>query len=133
MLLNEFAFYVSQWHLATFEVSRSLHVEFWKRQRWGVTAEPFLAWPQGRPVGFQLCLPAYAWFPGSGLFFLLCWLLATQLLPDSLHAWVEDGQEGAGQGQASWQPLGSLHHSRLGRCCETLGSEDVWSFLRGYH
>ena len=79
------------------EVSRSLHREFWKRPRWGATAEPFLAGPQGQPVGFQLCLPAPAWFPGSGLFFLLCWLLATQRLPRSLSAWVEDGQEGAGK------------------------------------
>lgn len=32
-------------------------------------AEPLLAGPHGQPVGFQLCLPVPARFPGSGLFF----------------------------------------------------------------
>lgn len=48
-------------------------------------------------MGFQLCRPVPAWFPGSGLFFLLPWLWATQPLPRSLSARVEDGPERAGK------------------------------------
>lgn len=44
--------------LQHWEVSCPLHVRFGKRPRWGATSEPFLAGPQGWPVGFQLCLRA---------------------------------------------------------------------------
>lgn len=49
-------------------------------------AEHVLPGSQGQPVGFQLCLPVPAWFPGSGPFFLIPWLSATQPLHCSLSA-----------------------------------------------
>ena len=63
------------------EVSCSLHIvleEAGGGKPW--LAESILAGSQGQPVGFQLCLSVYAWFPGSGPFSLLPWLWATQPL-----------------------------------------------------
>lgn len=60
-------------------------------------AEPLLAGTQGQPVGFQICLPVSARFPGSGIFSLFLWLWATQPLPRLLCAWEEHGLERAGK------------------------------------
>lgn len=72
-------------------------------------AEPLLAGPHGQPVGFQLCLPVPARFPGSGLFFSSGSGLLKPL-PCSLSAWVEDGLEGAGKDRRVGSLLAASSH-----------------------